>query len=380
LAKALDPGLYEVHLACHPRYNSLVGDLPFPVWPIRSIETAKFVSALAKGRRPYDARTFYEYVKEDVKLLETIRPDVVVGDYRLSLTISAPITKTPLVALINAYWSPYSRLDYPVPDLPFTRLLGVGLGGFMFHRLLPILSAHYLSPLNQVRREYGLSSLGSDVRTVYTNADHVIYPDIPELVPTFDLPSHHHYLGPILWSPVRKPPAWWADLRRDRPVIYVTLGSSGQNDFLKMVLVALADLPVQVIASSSGYPRPLVIPSNALMDDYLPGLEASARASLVICNGGSPTTQQALVAGTPVLGLPSNLDQYLNMKTIQRAGAGSVLRSGTATSKQIRGEVVRMLTSHDHASAAAKLSRTLMRYNAGARFQDVLEKVFATIN
>ena len=64
-------------------------------------------------------------------------------------------------------------------------------------------------------------------------------------------------------------------------------------------------------------------PSNAALAGVLSGVEMAARASLVICNGGSPTTHQALAAGVPVLGVAGNMNQQLNMETIRRAGPAS---------------------------------------------------------
>jgi UDP:flavonoid glycosyltransferase YjiC (YdhE family) len=65
--------------------------------------------------------------------------------------------------------------------------------------------------------------------------------------------------------------------------------------------------------------------------DYLPGGDAASRAEIVICNGGSPTASQALAAGRPVLGLCSNLDQFLNMRAVHARGAGVALRADRLT-------------------------------------------------
>jgi UDP:flavonoid glycosyltransferase YjiC (YdhE family) len=144
-----------------------------------------------------------------------------------------------------------------------------------------------------------------------------------------DLPTSHQYIGPVLWSPTVEPPAWWDSLPTDRPIVYVTLGSSGRSDLLEVVLQALAGLPVTVIAATAGRIDPKTVPPNAFVADYLPGEEAASRAAVVICNGGSPTTQQALAAGKPVIGIASNLDQHLNMAAIERRGrASSFARSG----------------------------------------------------
>jgi UDP:flavonoid glycosyltransferase YjiC (YdhE family) len=372
LARSLDPTAYEVCLAAHPRYNAVFGDLPFPLRPIQSIPVEQFLGALARGAPVYDADTLSAYVEEDLAVLRAFRPDVVVGDFRLSLAVSARLAGVRYLTITNAYWSPYARQRFPLPDLPLTRRLGVPLARALFRLARPLAFALHARPLNAVRRRYGLPSLGRDLRRVYTEADEVLYADVPELVPTFDLPANHHYLGPVLWSPAVALPAWWDHVPGDRPVVYVTPGSSGRSDVLALVLRALADLPVSVLAATAGRVRLGEAPANAFVADYLPGEAAAAQARLVVCNGGSPTTQQALAAGTPVLGIAGNMDHYLNMGYVRRAGAGEVLRAGTVTEKAVRTAARRLLEDARAASAARHLSAVLGCYPAPARFAAIL--------
>src|SRR6185369_763974 len=139
--------------------------------------------------------------------------------------VSAALEKVPYAALINAYWSPRAvRREFPLPDHPIVRLLGVRLAAQYFPKARPAVFRHFARPVNALRARHGLSPLGS-LADVLTHADHVLYPDVPALVPTRKLPPHQQYLGPVLWSPPAPPPSWWGALDRQRPTIYVTLGS-----------------------------------------------------------------------------------------------------------------------------------------------------------
>jgi UDP:flavonoid glycosyltransferase YjiC (YdhE family) len=93
--------------------------------------------------------------------------------------------------------------------------------------------------------------------------------------------------------------------------------------------------------------------------EFVPGDRAAAEAALVVCNGGSSTGYQALREGTPVVGLPFNLDQYLAMTAIERAGAGVLVRSGTATAENVREACLRALTLREGARAATEKLRAL---------------------
>lgn len=378
LAQALDPGRYDIHLAADPRYRDLMEDTPHVSFmPIHSIPSARFTRALARGKPVYDQQTLARYAAEDIRLLEELRPDLVVGDFRLSLAVSAPATGIPYATITNAYWSPYARTRYPVPELPMVRLLGVSLGQRLFDIARPLAFALHARPLNRLRRRYGLPSLGHDVRAAYTWADYTLYAEIPEAVPMAPLPTSHRYLGPILWSTHCQTPDWWHALPTDRPVVYVTLGSSGQSELLPRILQALADSDVTVIASTAGKTRHRDQPANAFTADYLPGDLATRRASLVICNGGSLTTYQALAAGVPVIGIASNMDQLLNMQMLERMGAGITIRAGSARVDAIRSAAQAALEDSSWANAAGQAAELLAGHDAAQRFREIVAEILS---
>lgn len=375
LAGGLDPTRYEVVLATAPRYESLYRDAAVKVRPIESVTGGQFLDALAKGRPLYDTATLRRYVREDLDVIREVRPDLVVGDFRLSLSVSARLSGVPYLGITNAYWSPYARQRFPLPELPVVRWVGLSAAETLFRVARPLAFALHTGPLNRLRREHGLKSLGLDLRRVYTDADHVLYADVPELTPTYDLPGNHHYLGPILWSPDVSPPPWWEEVTTGRPVVYVTMGSSGSGALLSRVLEGLADLPILVIAATLGRPLDRPAPANARTTDFLPGREATALARFVVCNGGSPTTHQALAAGVPVLGVAGNMDQHLNMAGIMRLGAGAVIRSDRVTPTSVSSSAAQILAEPGYSEAAGSLAGIFARYDPHARFQSVVESV-----
>jgi UDP:flavonoid glycosyltransferase YjiC (YdhE family) len=372
LAQTLDRHRYDVHLACAPGYDMFFKGSDITLWSLHSISSARFLAALAAGKPVYDTRTLEQYVLDDMRLLQAVRPDVVVGDFRLSLSVSARLAEVPYVGLINAYWSPYVQQHYRVPAIPLAKVLPLPLADRLFNLVRPFAFALHSRPLNRVRRAYHMPSLGRDLRRIYTDADRVLYADIPEMFPAFDLPLTHSYLGPVTWSPPTELPPWWENLPGGRDIVYVTLGSSGQGALLPAVLQALAPLPVTVLAATAGKVDPGRVPDNARVADYLPGEQAALRARLVICNGGSPTSQQALAAGVPVLGIAGNLDQYLNMDGVLRAGAGALLRSDRLVETQLRATALRLLEQPEPRAAAALVAQQLRRYDAGARLAGLL--------
>jgi UDP:flavonoid glycosyltransferase YjiC (YdhE family) len=375
LAKALDPSSYEIVVAADPRYAELEAPLRFPFHPIRSVPSAQFEQALARGKPLYDVATLSAYVEDDLALIKEVKPDLIVGDFRLSLAVSAPIASIRYAALVNAYWSPYADIVYPVPDLPMTRVLGLSVAQHLFDMARPIAFALHARPLNQVRRRYKLPPLGHDLRTVYTWGDYTLYADAPELVPMRPLPANHRHLGSPLWSAHKPLPDWWDRIPADKPIVLVTLGTSGQADLLPMALSALSELPITVLAITAGKIKLTGPPANAHQVDYLPLESAARRSALVICNGGSLTTYQALDVGVPVLGICSNMDQLLNMSAIERLGAGLLLRAARVGPGQLREAVRKLLDTPSYTQAAKAAGLRFRQVDAGQRFRGFVSEI-----
>jgi UDP:flavonoid glycosyltransferase YjiC (YdhE family) len=371
LARSLDPRIFEVHFAS-ARFDELVfAGTAFVRWPIWSLPPEVVERRVRGGRRLHDLRTLRRCLAADRAVLAAARPQVVVGDLRLSLTVAAPLAGIPHAALINAYWSPFAvRARMPMPDHPIVRLLGERLAARYFPAALPRVFEHFAAPLNRLRREHRLPPVGS-LPQVLTHGDLTLFPDVPALVPTAGAPTTHHYLGPVLWSPAVPLPPWWSGLDRQRPTVYLTLGSSGRADLLPLVARAASDLGAQVLVATAGRARLPALPHTHVAD-FLPGDQAAARADLVICNGGSSTGYQALAAGKPVLGVASNLDQYRAMTAIAGAGAGLLVRAGTATGQSLRTAIVTALSSANLRAAAARLAHEFTTWNAPSTFASLL--------
>ena len=358
LARSLDQDRYEVHLACDRRYHHLFESVPALVHPIRTISSRQFQDRLRLGDPLYRRDELHRYVEDDLRLLAELNPDAVVGDFRLSLSVSARVAAVPYLTVTNAHWSPFAHQHFVVPELAITDRFGPRIAQALFTVMRPFVFAQQAYALNRVRRDYGLPALGYSLPHQFTDADVTLYADAPELVPTFDRPAHHHYLCPILWSPDVIPP-WWDSLPVTGRMAYVTLGTSGRSDLLPLILEALEQLGIAALVSTAGHSIPERLPPCTRIARYVPGQAAAARADLVICNGGSATVYQALAAGTPVLGIPNNLDQYLMMDYVRRSGAGDYLRAGTTSRATMIALCGRLLDNPAFRDQAARLQTAI---------------------
>lgn len=355
LAARLPADRYEVHFASNDLYRFLLKDTRLHYWPIRSKGSREFLDAVETGRALYQAHELIGYAHEELALIGDVAPDVVIGDFRHSLSVSARVAGVPYLGLINAYWSPYSPYDrFPVPEIR-----GLNLAGLSFMpRLMPWVTRGFLwfqaRALNAARRHFGLSPYRTCL-DAFTSGDQTLYYDIEALVPLRDAPAHHHYLGPVSWTPEVDLPGWWDRLAPDRPTAYVSMGSSGNVGLVGAAIDALRSRRFQVIVSTGGRFRAPAAP-DVFEAEYLPGDQAAARADLVVCNGGSPSAYQAFAEGVPVIGIPANMDQLLAMRCIERYGAGLTVRMAPARAGRLPEAIDRIMATPSFRQQARSLA------------------------
>ncbi len=371
LARNLPSERYEVHFACGEGADWVFAGTSFKRWPLLTVDGPRALAALAKGERLYDVATLERYVQHELALFDAVRPDLVVGDFRLSLAVSTKLRGLPCASLINAYWSPFAlRERFPLPDHPIVSLVGVELAERYFPRALPRVFAHFAAPLNKLRRRYGLPEVSLPEQLCF--GDWVLYPDLPELYPVAGSPVTHRYLGAVPWSPEVPLPSELVAGDDSRPLVYVTLGSSGDHSALAAVLKGLDGLPIRGLLATAGRAAPAELPASFRVADYVPGEVVARQARFVVNNGGSSGVYQALAAGAPVLGIPSNLDQYLSMQSVVREGVGLQLRSASLRPEQVRSAALQLCEDASLQRRAREVGSWLRDYECHARFQSWL--------
>lgn len=118
-------------------------------------------------------------------------------------------------------------------------------------------------------------------------------------------------------------------LQRDRPLVYVTLGTAPvfnrAGDLWRTVLDAVGEFDVDVLATVGRANDPSSLgslPPNVTVEQWRDQGEVLTACSIVVCHGGAGTMLGALTHGVPVLVLPHGADQFRNAQAVERAHAG----------------------------------------------------------
>lgn len=123
-------------------------------------------------------------------------------------------------------------------------------------------------------------------------------------------------------------PSWAPS--NDEELVYITFGTqSGTTDreraIYRTALDAVAGLPVRVLLTTGPNmaEHPLgPIPSNVVVETFVPQAQVFQYAKAVVTHGGSGTVLGALAAGLPLIVAPMFADQPDNARAVAATGAG----------------------------------------------------------
>lgn len=373
----LDTDQFDVYLATHPKFKKLCASEKVTFIDLDCIEDSEFLKIVQSAAPIYNAKTYEKHIADDLRVMDLVKPDLVIGDFRHSLSVSCRLKKIKYINLTNAYWSPDTRLKYPLPEAPIVRVLGEVLAPLVIGLFVPfLLKINFYKMAFDLRKSFRRAGLSfKDYRRVITDGDLTLFCDSPNLVPLKKRLGNEKYVGPLVWSMPLPLPDWWGRLDPKKKRVFLSLGSSGPADSLPLIVRSLAKLDVEVIVAMAGRKIALGAFPNVHVADYLPVEEVCQDVDLMICNGGSPMCYTALMYGVPSIGIISNNDQLLNMSHVERSGAGRMLRFWNLSEKKIIRTVKEVLENDSYKLNSEAVQEEFDTINVSAQLQDVLEEM-----
>jgi UDP:flavonoid glycosyltransferase YjiC (YdhE family) len=156
---------------------------------------------------------------------------------------------------------------------------------------------------------------------------------------------------PVRLTPVPRPGPPPIPLGPHARTVYVTFGTVWNRDAapFRAAFDALADLPVNVVATLGGDLDVGPVPGNVSVHRFIPQGELLPHCDAVIAHGGAGTMLGALAHGLPLILLPQGADQHYNAERAAAAGAALV---GVL-------DVTRLLGDDDLRAAARRVAAEL---------------------
>jgi UDP:flavonoid glycosyltransferase YjiC (YdhE family) len=323
------------------------------------------------GPEPLD---FYEAVvhatKDTVPLVRELRPDVVVADIlTLAPALAAELEDVPWGTLVPHVY-PHGEPDFPIYSLG-ARMPRTEAG----RRIWRIAQSPVNRGLERGRRELnatrerlGLAPLahvhGGISRRLALVAT---FPQL-EYPRTWDgWAPNVHVVGPLMWEP----PAHDVELPPGEDPLVLIAPSTAQDSehrLLSAALHGLARAPVRVLATWNRRlpPRPLPVPDNARLVDWVSYSRTMPHCDVVVCHAGHGTLVRALASGCAVVACPAIGDMNENAARLDWAGAGVRLPRRFVAPRTVRLAVERALREPSIRARARDMADWAASHDAGA--------------
>ena len=170
-----------------------------------------------------------------------------------------------------------------------------------------------------------------------------------------------------MWEPpaadVELPPG-------DAPLVLVapSTAQDPSHRMLHAALRGLADAPVRVLATWNRRlpPRPLPVPPNARVVDWVSYARTMPLCDVVVCHAGHGTLVRALSSGCAVVACPAIGDMNENASRVSWAGAGVRVPQRFISPRPLRLAVERALDEPSIRGRARELAAWAGSHDAGA--------------
>jgi UDP:flavonoid glycosyltransferase YjiC (YdhE family) len=338
-------------------------------------------SAFPIGDGPLD---FYEAVvyatRDTLPLVRDMQPDVVVHDIlTLGPSLAGELLGIPRATLIPHVF-PEAGPGFPIYSFG-ARLPRTPPGRAFWERAhLPVhrgLQSGRLA-LNRTRAQVGLPPLAH----VHggTSRELALVATFPQLEYPRPWPSHAHIVGPLMWEPpaeeVPLPPG-------EDPLVLIAPSTSQDPDhrLLHAALRGLADAPVRVLATwNRRLPsRPLAVPPNARLVEWVSYTRMMPACDAVVCHAGHGTLIRALSSGCAVVACPVAGDMNENAARLCWAGAGVRLPRRFISPRPLRRAVEHALSEPSIRARARELAAWASTHDAGVRAAHLVEGLACTL-
>lgn len=372
IAKVLRQMGHEVIFACEGSYVRLPEENGIQVFPIKTIDPDRVLACSRSGRANwFDYDLIKECVREELKLFEKIKPDIVLTDFRLPLSTSCELANIPLAVILNASWTNYYTAKIKAPEhLNITRIFGKRLTTLFVPWVKEIIITFDNRPFNKLRKELGLNPRKNIWDTWRGDLNLIV--DIPEYGPTENLPDNFHYIGPIVWEPAMDTPDWFDEIDTSKQVIYFSMGSTGYSQFFEQAIGTYGNTEYQCIMTTAGLVELSEIPENFFVTDFAPGSKLLEKSDVVVCHGGNGTIYQAMSKGVPIIGIPTMHDQEFNLDRVEELGVGIHLSELKFKPSHLVEAVNKILVNKNYSHNAQKYEQILAQYDGPAKGAELI--------
>lgn len=391
LAKELAARGHRIHMAGSSRYlgdPEVARTVAFELHELPEFTPEEAMDILRSIVRVPPRERIEAMIDAEIELLERLRPDLAIADFRPTLSVSARLCGVPLAALQLGHWTPayahdpeWSPRSYP-GLAPVRRLVGERAMRRLSAPLFRLALRRKTAPFRRAAR--GRGQPAPAYIWEHLRGDFNLLSDTESLCPAV-LPPRTERVGPLLWEPETPLPPWVERLDPERPVVFVNYGSTAHPKLFLRTLDELAGSELQVILATCGqFEVPASrVPPNFFVERYLPVTPILEHADLAVYHGGAGTFHQVARAGVPALVIATHWDQEHAGFTSEKHGIGrfltlrEVLKAPGLLREAVDGLLERLSV---HRERAGELREDLLACDGPKLASDRLEHFLAGVS
>jgi rhamnosyltransferase subunit B len=314
---------------------------------------------------------------------------IIAGEIVFAAPLVSEKLGLPWVSELLSPFSFYSAYDPPVspyaPSLTFFYGINWRVNR-VFIEASRLMLRHWWQPVRRLRRQLGLCPGGDPLFEDKFSAELILALFSPQIaLPQPDWPSNTVQPGYVFYDQDEAQsglsPELQAFLQAGEAPIVFTLGSSAVHDprgFFDESAKGARMLNRRAVLLIGENPSPAGLGRDSIALPYAPFSELFPRAAVVVHQGGSGTTAQALRAGRPALVMPCGFDQPDNAARVKRIGAGLTISRESYSAQSAVRQLGRLLSETTYANNAARIAHSLRNEDGLSGACDAIERLLAS--
>ena len=354
----------------------------FKVLPLYEPDPDLLYGNIRRGKLKFVSNAEVErMIEADIALFREVKPDIVLTDGRFTAPISTHIAGLPHVAIVNVSSTEYRAFPY-IPFFEWIPQWLIKRDTSLWNmidvtnlKLEMLVFDNVMNIFKKLSKKYNLKKPITATNCL-TGKDMTLLADIPEYFPTRNLPSNYHYIGPLTWKSNLPNPSWWPPEKNNKPLIYITMGTTGVKDFFQIIYDVIKKSDLKAVITTGGQIQNLSnIQDKLIIEDYVDGDLMMEACEMVVCHGGNGTIYQALQHGKPIVGIPTIQDQKFNMRRVEALDVGRTLGwEEFAKKPELLIDLINLIVkSRSFYDGASKIQQILKSYDSKKICADIIE-------
>ncbi len=201
--------------------------------------------------------------------------------------------------------------------------------------------------------------------------------------PYKNIPKQVHFVGPMLppqQTDKNLLPKWWDELKNGKSVVHVTQGTvaTDENELILPTIKAFANENVIVIVTTNNPDKLKGLPSNIIVDRFIPHSLLLPYVKVMITNGGYNGVKEALANGVPLIVAGESEDKPEVASRVAYSGAGINLKTGNPEPNQLKQAVLEILNNPSYKEKAKMIKKEFIEYDSSNLALSLLEKLANT--